>query len=117
MFVHKTVCLFQDLTDVVVDPELSVHLHPDEVLHDANLRLKSVNLRLIGVFEVNSGQVHPWALGHQICNDLDESLLLKHVTRVLIALNVLEAEAKLGTLVLLLPLKHFLDDGESINAR
>ena len=117
LLVDETVGLLKDLTNVIVGSELSVHLHPDEVLHDADLRLKSVDLRPVGVFEVDGGQVDSWALGHQIDDDLDKSLLLKHVTSVLIALNVLEAEAQLGTLVLLLPLEYLLDNGKSINAR
>ena len=62
------------------------------------------------------GKVHPWALCHDVDDDLDEPLLLKRIARVLIALHVLEAEPQLGPLVELLPVEDFSEESEAVDA-
>ena len=62
------------------------------------------------------GKVHPWALRHDVDDNLDESLLLKRVTGVLIALHVLEAKPQLGPLIEFLPVEDFSEEGEAVDA-
>ena len=62
------------------------------------------------------GKVHPWALRHDVDDDLDESLLLKRITGVLIALHVLEAEPQLGPLIELLPVEDLSEESEAVDA-
>jgi len=71
LLVDHTVGLLEDLSYVVIDFELHVHLHADELLHDLDLRLQSIDLGTVRVFEVVGDKIHAGALRHQVDYDLN----------------------------------------------
>lgn len=115
LLIDQPVGFLQDLTDFIIGSEFDIHLHSDELFHDAGLSFEGVDLSPVRVFEVVGGEIHPWTLGHQVNHDLNESLLLERVTCVLVTLDILEAELQLGLLVELLPLEDFLQDSKSVH--
>lgn len=115
LLIYQSVGLFEDFTDIIVGSKLDIHLHTDELSHDTSLGFQCVDLGPVRVLEVIGSEVHPRSLGHQVNKDLDQSLLLKRVTRVLVALHVLKAELELCLLVELLPVEDFFEDGKAIH--
>jgi len=104
LFVDQPVSFLKNFSDIRVGFELNVHLHSNELFHDACLGLEYINLGPVRISEVISTEVDPWSLGHNVDDDLDQSLLLKSVTCVFIPFHVLHTKLELGTLVVLFTL-------------
>ena len=104
LLVDQTVSFFENLSNISVSFEFNVHLHSNELFHDASLSLERINLGPVRVSEVISTEVDSWSLGHNVDDDLDQSLLLKSVTCVFITFHVLQTKLELSTLIVLLTL-------------
>jgi len=68
------------------------HLHPHDLPHHLSLQLQLLRLDSVSIPEMSPIQIVPWTQGHQVYNDLDQPLLLEHVSHVFEALKVAKDE-------------------------
>ena len=115
LLVNESVGLFEDLTNVSICLEFDVHLHSNEFFHDANLSVESIDLGSVRVFKVIRLEIHSWTSCHDINHDLNQTLLLKSITSVLICFQILETKLEFGPLEFLFPVKYILDNRKSIH--
>jgi len=115
LIMNKSICLLQGLPQVLIDGHFSVDLHFYEFLHQLRRLFQSLRLCVVTVSKVICLQIHAGTTSHNVHDNLDQSLLLKSVTHMLVTLQVLECEFELCFLVFLLADDDLLDHVESVD--